>query len=88
MAMFTRSPSSALCPLLGEGFPTKRDYRKMGTLILTSLLEDVVYDSPYPRWSCLWQGQDAQLLSAPSSAVDGPGLGVRPCQGGDMLKDA
>ena len=27
---------------LGEGFPTRIDYRKKGTLILTSLLEDLV----------------------------------------------
>ena len=32
--------SSALLPaFLGEGSPTKIDYRKKGTLILTSLLE-------------------------------------------------
>ena len=33
----------ALLPFLfwGEGFPTKIDYRKKGTLILTSLLEDL-----------------------------------------------
>ena len=29
-------------PFLGEGSPTKIDYRKKGTLILTSLLEDLV----------------------------------------------
>ena len=29
-------------PLLGEGSPTKRDYRDKDTLILTSLLEDLV----------------------------------------------
>ena len=35
-----RSPSSALVPtFLGEGSPSKIDYRKKGTLILTSLLE-------------------------------------------------
>ena len=34
-----RSPSSALLPFLEEGSPTKIDYRKKGTLILTSLLE-------------------------------------------------
>ena len=28
-------------PFLGEGSPTKIDYRKRGTLILTSLLEDL-----------------------------------------------
>ena len=37
-----RSPSSALCTnFLGEGSPTKIDYRTKGTLILTSLLEDL-----------------------------------------------
>ena len=37
-----RSPRSALLsPFLGEGSPTKIDYRKKGTLILTSLLEDL-----------------------------------------------
>ena len=29
-------------PFLGEGSPTEIDYRKKGTLILTSLLEDLV----------------------------------------------
>ena len=29
-------------PLLGKGSPTKIDYRKKGTLILSSLLEDLV----------------------------------------------
>ena len=38
----TRSTSSALLPtFLGEGSPTKIDYRTKGTLILTSLLEDL-----------------------------------------------
>ena len=37
----TRSPSSAILPFFGEGSPTKIDYRKKGTLILTSLLEDL-----------------------------------------------
>ena len=30
-----------LYPLLGEGSPTKIDYRKKGTLILTSPVEDL-----------------------------------------------
>ena len=38
---FTRSPNSALLLFFGEGSPTKIDYRKKGTLILTSLLEDL-----------------------------------------------
>ena len=28
-------------PFLGEGSPTKIDYRKQGTLILTSIVEDL-----------------------------------------------
>ena len=37
-----RSPSSALVPtFLGEGSPAKIDYRKKGTLIFTSLLQDL-----------------------------------------------
>ena len=30
------------CPLLGEGSRTKIDYQKKGSLVLTSLLEDLV----------------------------------------------
>ena len=30
-------------PFLGEGSPTKIDYRKVGTLILTSLLEELAF---------------------------------------------
>ena len=33
--------------VLGEGSPTKIDYRKKGTLILTSLLEDLVKNMFY-----------------------------------------
>ena len=41
--LLSRSPSSALShPFLGEGSPARIDYRKKGTLILTSLLEDLV----------------------------------------------
>ena len=37
-----RSPSSVLShPFFGEGSPTKVDYSKKGTLILTSPLEDL-----------------------------------------------
>ena len=32
-----------LTPFLGEGSPTKIDYRKKGTVILISLLEDLGY---------------------------------------------
>ena len=34
-------PVVPLYPCLGEGSPTKIDYRKKGTLILTSVLEDL-----------------------------------------------
>ena len=36
-----RSPVVPLYPCLREGSTTKIDYRKKGTLILTSLLEDL-----------------------------------------------
>ena len=36
-------------PFLGEGSPTKIDYRKVGTLIPTSLLEDLVVDGRSKR---------------------------------------
>ena len=42
----TRSPSIALLPFFGEGSPTKIDYRKKGTLSLTSLLEDLGNNNP------------------------------------------
>ena len=42
--IYTGSPSGALSlPFFGEGSPTKIGYSKKGTLILTSLLEDLVY---------------------------------------------
>ena len=40
--IITRFPSSALLPFLGGGLPTKIGQRKKGTLIRTSLLEDLV----------------------------------------------
>ena len=40
-ALLTRSPSSAPLLFLVQGSPTKLDYRKKGTLILSSLLEDL-----------------------------------------------
>ena len=39
-------------PFLGEGSPTKLDCRKKGTLILTSLLEDLIYQQADP--SSFW----------------------------------
>ena len=37
-------PVVPFCPFWGEGSPTKIDYRKKGTLILTSLLQDLAQD--------------------------------------------
>ena len=42
----SRSPSSALLPVFWEGSPTKINYREKGTLILTSLLEDLGVHGP------------------------------------------
>ena len=39
---FLGPPEVPFYPFLGEGSPTNIDYRKKGTLILTSLLEDPV----------------------------------------------
>ena len=51
-------------PFFGEGYPTKIDYRKKGTLILTSLLKDLdkvkLLISPHPPPSpefCLSAGR-------------------------------
>ena len=42
-------------PFLGEGSPTKIDYRKKGTLILNTLLEDVAAIASFalstPPWA-------------------------------------
>ena len=38
-------------PLLGEGSPTKIDYRKKGALFLTSLLEDLANQPQVPEVS-------------------------------------
>ena len=48
---YSRSPRRALVPFLGEGSP-KIDYSKMGSLILTSLLEDLVLVSPIGDLAC------------------------------------
>ena len=69
----SRSPSSALlCPFLGEGSPTKIDYRKKsGTLILTSLLEDlVVLRFPLSK-SYSMAGLATILLCCPSLHLQG-----------------
>ena len=46
----------ARCPLtvsfLAEGFPTKIDYRRKGTLILTYLLEDLANLSRWVQLTC------------------------------------
>ena len=54
-SLFARSPSESCPPLpfFGwEGSPTKVDYRKVGTLILSSLLEDLVWSHlcPFSLW--------------------------------------
>ena len=44
-------------PFFGEGSPTKIDYKKMGTLILASLLEELVIKGPYQApffWALAW----------------------------------
>ena len=43
-------------PLLGDGSPTKLDYGKKGTLILTSLLEDVGNSPLGFREPSFWNG--------------------------------
>ena len=54
-----RSPSNALLPCFfgGEGSPTKIDYRKKGTLILTALLEDLVRKARNEPFICLLPGE-------------------------------
>ena len=49
-----------LTPVLGEGSPTKIDYRKKGTLVLISLPEDLVHVEPLILLgdSCLWESLD------------------------------
>ena len=71
----TSSPSSALLPF-GEGFPTKIDYRKtVGTLILTSLLEDLVKLSDFPSGGRAGEGapevSGAEELHARAGAAAG-----------------
>ena len=73
----SRSSSSALLPFFffsGEGSPTKVDYRrKSGTLILTSLLEDLVYvythstfqATPEPRATALRMGYGPDEAASP-----------------------
>ena len=45
-AFLTRSPTIALSHFLAEGSPSKIDYHNKGTLILASLLEDLVEQQP------------------------------------------
>ena len=47
-------PVVSFYPFLGEGSPAKIDYRKKGTRLLTSLLQNLVYEgallgAPSPR---------------------------------------
>ena len=58
----TRSPSALSHPLFGwEGFPTKIDYggkqktKTSGTLILTSLLEDLASLPAWHPWAHAWK---------------------------------
>ena len=54
----TRSPSSAFYSFFGEGSPTKIDYRKKASLILTSLLEDLErFRTPKKWWIDLFVSQ-------------------------------
>ena len=59
-------------PFLGEGSPTKIDYRKKGTLILTSLLEDLdkvsihsetAYLGPHGFSSLILPAQKEELIT-------------------------
>ena len=68
MGAIFRARHVALQPLLGEASPTKIDYRKkVGTLILTSLLEDI--DTSASQW---------QRLLDMASAAKPPGCLVLP----------
>ena len=58
-------------PILGEGSPTKIDYRQMGTLILTFLLEDLVFQ---PRHESAW----VWTKWTPTVQRFGPGVGLGP----------
>ena len=57
----TVGPSSALLPFFGEGSLTEIDNRKKGTLILTSLLEDLA--------SGTWAGSPFRLRRAIQEAA-------------------
>ena len=64
----TRSPSSALLPTFwGEGSPTKIRYSKRGTLIPTSLLEDLVQQFRLSRHDI---GNLAKPTCAPSKLAE------------------
>ena len=64
-------------PFLGEGSPTKIDYRKKGTLILTSLLEDLVWESVAGQLAGC-HSQDAKLETLDRAHYSCNGiLGVR-----------
>ena len=69
--LLSRSFSSALLPFFGEGSPTKIDCSKKGTLILTSLLEDLAI------FCC---GQLTMLIRDPggSDSIARPGCGTTP----------
>ena len=50
-------------PFLGEGSPTKIDYRRKGTLILTSLLEDLGKAPPKKKHTNTQPAQEQQRLT-------------------------
>ena len=67
----SRSPSNALLPFfLAEGSPTKIDYNKKGTLLLTSLLEDLalfaklVHRMATHSSNARWDGSHSSLRSS------------------------
>ena len=63
------------CPFFGEGSPTKIDYRKKGTIILTSLLTR--RSKPKQRRAQAAQRQPASMDLGPS---DSQGLGPQPAR--------
>ena len=74
-----RSPSSALLPILGGGFPSEIDYRKQDTPVLTSLLEDPVrqWVKSLPPGSRIWTSGCSQLVSI--ARTGNPFFGVCLC---------
>ena len=65
--VLSRCPSSALShPFLGEGSPSKIDYRKKSTLILTSLLEELVVSNLHEKGRLtkrVWRGRERKGIT-------------------------